>query len=451
MADRVRPLLPERRRARTRGQLPLPAVCRRGRQDAAHPQPPPGTEDHPGGTGTAGNRYRFTAEIRRRCSRDDHGRGGEPRLRRGFAEPCGCADRVSTHRWRQSKWPSCTATSRSVLRSTSRTCYAAGCKLHSRGSASLSPRGTWFQVVTSPRPFEGRRGACHPRVVEWMSEQRTTAGLERLADRLGTRDGEKIRGFLRDLHTVRRGAVGPGSTAAVLRLVRDVIGLDAAMQLLETSRRRLDRSAQTDDLDALVALAALHPDPVGFESWLRTSLGHPGSPDGVVLATIHSVKGREWPHVVVHDVSAGLVPHRLAVDLEEERRIFHVGLTRASASVYVVAGDPPSPFLAELAEEWSPARPPIRESRIHESPPRPRRDKARRGSHPRPSLGVLRRKVLSPSRHLSRWWSAHGTRSRHGVLVVQQVRASPRLSSSMTRQSRLLQAVCRRPWRPWRW
>ena len=222
------------------------------------------------------------------------------------------------------------------------------------------------------RPARG----LSPRVVEWMSEQRTNAGLERLAARLGARDGEKIRGFLRDLHTVRRSAVH-GSTAAVLRLVRDVIGLDAAMQLLETSRRRLVRSAQTDDLDALVALAALHPDPGGFETWLRKSLGQPGSADGVMLATIHSVKGREWPHVVLHDVSAGLMPHRLAVDVEEERRIFHVGLTRASASVHVVAGDPPSPFLAELAERWSPARPPVREGRLYDAPQQPRRDKGR--------------------------------------------------------------------------
>lgn len=215
-----------------------------------------------------------------------------------------------------------------------------------------------------------------PKVVEWMSEQATTAGLERLAARLGARDSEKVRGFLRDLHTVRRSAVS-GTTAAILRVVRDAIGLDRAMQLLETSRRWLDRSAQTDDLDALVALAALHPDPGGFESWLRKSLTYPGTPDGVMLATIHSVKGREWPHVVVHDVSAGLIPHRLAVDLEEERRILHVGLTRACVSVHVVAGDAPSPFLAELTQEWAPARPSVRADRQQGTRPRLRSDQGR--------------------------------------------------------------------------
>jgi DNA helicase-2/ATP-dependent DNA helicase PcrA len=214
--------------------------------------------------------------------------------------------------------------------------------------------------------------ALSPKVVEWMSEQRGTAGLERLAGRLGARDAEKIRRFVSDLHMLHRTAES-GTTADVLRAVRDDIGLDRAMELLEGSRRRLDRSAQTDDLDALVALAALHPDAGGFEEWLGTSLGHPGSPDGVVLATIHKVKGREWPHVVLHEVSAGLMPHRLAVDLEEERRVFHVGLTRASSSVHVVAGGTPSLFLAELSEAWTSGRQPPRETRPRAEPSRPPR------------------------------------------------------------------------------
>lgn len=218
--------------------------------------------------------------------------------------------------------------------------------------------------------FAARRPsrALSPKVVEWMSEQASVDGLERLAARLRDRDETKVLGFLSDLEMVQKAAAS-GTTADALRVVRDRVGLDQAMQLLEGSRRRLDRSAQTDDLDALVALAALHPRAEGFEAWLRQSLRHPGSVDGVVLATIHSVKGREWPHVVVHDVSAGLLPHRLAVDVEEERRVFHVALTRCSSSVTVVAGDPPSPFVAEMGEEWRPSRPPLAPRPARGAPP----------------------------------------------------------------------------------
>jgi DNA helicase-2/ATP-dependent DNA helicase PcrA len=203
--------------------------------------------------------------------------------------------------------------------------------------------------------------ALSPKVIEWMSEQRSVRDLERLAGRVGARDEKKILTFVDDV-TVVQSAAASGATADVLRAVRDRVGLDQAMQVLEGSRRRLDRSAQTDDLDALVALARLHAAPDGFEAWLRSSLAAPGSADGVLLATIHSVKGREWPHVVVHDASAGLLPHRLADDVEEERRVFHVALTRCASSVTIVTGDPPSPFVRELSEEWTPSRPPVREA-----------------------------------------------------------------------------------------
>ncbi len=226
-------------------------------------------------------------------------------------------------------------------------------------------------AVAAKRPSRG----LSARVIEWMAEQPSTAKLEALAGRLAPRDGEKVMAFLTDLELVRRSA-GAGDTASTLRTVRDEVGLDRAMELLDGSRRRLDRSAQTDDLDALVALAALHPEAEGFEDWLRVSLRRPGSGGGVVLSTIHRVKGREWPHVVLHEVTDGLFPHRLAGDVEEERRVFHVGLTRCSVSVHIVAGGPPSVFIEELTGEasrdprrsggrreqgWAPGRPGARQ------------------------------------------------------------------------------------------
>ena len=71
----------------------------------------------------------------------------------------------------------------------------------------------------------------------------------------------------------------------------------------------------------------------------------------MTLATVHRVKGQEWPVVVVHHADADQFPHRLADDHEEERRLFHVAITRASGAVTIVAGDRPSPFVAELTTE----------------------------------------------------------------------------------------------------
>jgi len=91
-----------------------------------------------------------------------------------------------------------------------------------------------------------------------------------------------------------------------------------------------------------------------FESWLRTELRRPFSDDGVTLATVHRVKGKEWPIVVVHQASADQFPHRLATDVEEERRVFHVAITRGRSQVHIVPGPRPSPFVDEC---FNPPRP----------------------------------------------------------------------------------------------
>ncbi|HVL50392.1 MAG TPA: ATP-dependent DNA helicase UvrD2 [Actinomycetota bacterium] len=225
----------------------------------------------------------------------------------------------------------------------------------------------WLKLATNPQKlrapdvvFTARRPprALSPKVIEWMSEQRSVDRLRYLAGRLGERDGMKVNSYADDLERLIAVA-REGRTDVILRFLRDEIGLAAAISALDNEHRRLDRSPQTDDLDALIALGAVHPDPHGFEEWLRDGLNTPGDPYGVTLATIHAVKGREWDHVVVHNATAGLIPHRLAFDVEEERRVFHVALTRCRLSSTVVAGVPESPFVDELFSEWQPDRTPV--------------------------------------------------------------------------------------------
>ena len=62
------------------------------------------------------------------------------------------------------------------------------------------------------------------------------------------------------------------------------------------------------------------------------------------------MKGREWDRVAVFGVADGIVPHRLADDVEEERRVLHVAITRGRHRVAVLADrSRRSPFLDELA------------------------------------------------------------------------------------------------------
>lgn len=84
----------------------------------------------------------------------------------------------------------------------------------------------------------------------------------------------------------------------------------------------------------------------------------------VTLITMHAAKGLEWPTVFISGLTEGLFPHSRALmdeeQMEEERRLCYVGITRAKRSLtlsYALRrgwgdGDGvPSRFLAEIPEE----------------------------------------------------------------------------------------------------
>jgi DNA helicase-2/ATP-dependent DNA helicase PcrA len=98
----------------------------------------------------------------------------------------------------------------------------------------------------------------------------------------------------------------------------------------------------------------------------------------VLLSTIHRVKGREWPRVIVFGASAGLLPHRLSDDIEGERRVFHVAITRGKDRVVVIAPDEtPSIFVAEL-DGTRRHEPAATQRRADTSPRRESSEKSRR-------------------------------------------------------------------------
>lgn len=227
-------------------------------------------------------------------------------------------------------------------------------------------------AVTARRPGRG----CSARLVEWMAEQRSVSGLRALAGRLQRdRDAAKVDAYASDLEGLVALVATGVTTRAALEHVRDVIGLGQALDQLDGSRRGVaTRSPHRDEVDAVVQLAHLHPERADFQIWLRAALErHADPPDAVHLSTIHKVKGQEWAHVVVHGVDAGVLPHRLAVDVEEERRVLHVAITRSCESTTVIGQfGQASPFLDQLCEPWT--SPPPEELEGHQ-----RRTGRRRG------------------------------------------------------------------------
>lgn len=184
----------------------------------------------------------------------------------------------------------------------------------------------------------------------------TVAQLRGIADQVSEKDAAKVLRLADELRLVVD-AGRDGTTRDVLEVVRDDIGLGSAMSLLDRTGGG-QGSSHLDDLEGLLGVADQHPDPGGFEPWLREAFQRESDAAGVTLSTIHRVKGREWDRVALFGVADGIVPHRLADDVEEERRVLHVGITRGRHRVVVLADRTRrSQFLDELAGT-APKRPP---------------------------------------------------------------------------------------------
>jgi DNA helicase-2/ATP-dependent DNA helicase PcrA len=125
---------------------------------------------------------------------------------------------------------------------------------------------------------------------------------------------------------------------------------------LRNHAAEFDEIAAPEGLARFLEEVALVSDQDGLED----------APDRVTLITLHAAKGLEFPIVFIVGLEEGLLPHRRALEdereLEEERRLAYVGMTRAKDRLYLVhahhrstygvgAQSEPSRFLAELPEE----------------------------------------------------------------------------------------------------
>jgi ATP-dependent DNA helicase UvrD/PcrA len=103
------------------------------------------------------------------------------------------------------------------------------------------------------------------------------------------------------------------------------------------------------DVDQLVRLAAGYASRERFLTELtldppQATSDQPGVPhldeDYLILSTIHSAKGQEWRAVHVLNVVDGCIPSDMATgtqdELEEERRLLYVAMTRAKEHLHLI-------------------------------------------------------------------------------------------------------------------
>lgn len=106
--------------------------------------------------------------------------------------------------------------------------------------------------------------------------------------------------------------------------------------------------------------------------------------DQVQLMTLHASKGLEFPHVFLIGMEEGILPHQTSIDednVEEERRLAYVGITRAQQTLTFslckerrqfgeLLKPEPSRFLAELPTDdvqWERDKPPLTQEHVREN------------------------------------------------------------------------------------
>jgi DNA helicase-2/ATP-dependent DNA helicase PcrA len=205
-------------------------------------------------------------------------------------------------------------------------------------------RLTMFAVASRTNLLEGIRPAARLALSQFVAlvERLRALAAEAAVDELLREivDAVKYLDYLK--------AEGPES-ADRLENVRELItgaAEQVADELGEVGLRPLDhflqRATLIADVDALDAAA-----------------------DAVTLMTLHNAKGLEFPVVFVSGLEDGLFPLARAYDdpaqLEEERRLFYVGITRAERKLYLTHAEErrrngeliasrPSSFLVEIPE-----------------------------------------------------------------------------------------------------
>ena len=207
-----------------------------------------------------------------------------------------------------------------------------------------------------------------------LNEQSTAAGvslwtvIEGELDFLPARAAKAVREFREIVHDLQRASTNPIPDFIDFVMVRtgyrrmlqesrdlqDESRLENIDELLNSAREYYEQNPNATLADYLDSLT------------LMSDLDRYESEKGVTLMTLHSAKGLEYKVVFLAGMEEGVLPHSQSLeqndDLEEERRLCYVGMTRAREMLYCLHAlerrlhgrfreQSPSPFLNEIPDE----------------------------------------------------------------------------------------------------
>lgn len=201
-------------------------------------------------------------------------------------------------------------------------------------AAGSRKRSDFYRIMNRPNRYFSRDAFDTP-----------TVSFDRLKSFYQDRDWmeDRICDLEADLRTMSR--LKP---VAAVNYIRKVIGYDDYLrsyaefrrmkpeELFETADKLAESAAEFETFEAWKKHAVRYEEELKKQNLEETR----EAKDRVTLSTMHSAKGLEYPVVFVVDVNEGIVPHHkagLPADIEEERRLFYVALTRAKDRLHVAA------------------------------------------------------------------------------------------------------------------
>lgn len=198
---------------------------------------------------------------------------------------------------------------------------------------------------------------------------------------------ERLQRFKHWLQNVERSCINGNAIAAIEEMIDDIdyegwLHQNASSSavaekrignvnfLIDQIKKLLERDdmAVSGELDAGEEKTESHMEDAIAKLILRDLLDRQeeeSADDKVQLMTLHAAKGLEFPHVFLIGVEEGILPHRNSIDednIEEERRLTYVGITRARKSLTMtlaskrklfgeIIDSTPSRFIDELPED----------------------------------------------------------------------------------------------------
>jgi DNA helicase-2/ATP-dependent DNA helicase PcrA len=200
-----------------------------------------------------------------------------------------------------------------------------------RIAAGSRKRSDFLQIMNRPKRYIGRDSLCEDEVAfdEWekmYDEQPWIA--------------ERIERLEYDVKMLKK-----MSPFAAVNYIRRGIGYDDYLKEY-AEYRNINKDDLFDIIDELQESARGYK---SYEEWSehiadysaemkKLAAQRESAPNAVTLSTLHGAKGLEFDTVFIIDVNEGIMPYKKAVldkDIEEERRLFFVGMTRAKTTLYL--------------------------------------------------------------------------------------------------------------------